>query len=150
MWLEDAQHGWFVWELESDFHRKLLRFDNGEWSEVTPPPGCEDSDPWRVFGAADYAVTLDRPSPDDRFWEYRDGSWSCRRLTGAGSAAQQETALVRRDGRVFVLTSDQTQLTSALFEVAGDAVRRLGLPPGVRVYALHDLGAEAPRFSITE
>ncbi len=149
MWMTNVENGWLIWEKPANFSRRLLQLDAGEWNIVAAPEGCEDTDPWRVVGDADYAIALDRPTPEDRFWELRDGSWSCRHLTGVGGELRQEGALVRTDGRVFVLVTDASTELSYLLEVTAAGVIRLSVPANIRAYALHDLGTTAPHYSMS-
>ncbi len=144
--LEAIEHGWFVWESQNGNRLELMRLDGTTWQKIDPPADCEAQLPWAVYGDCDYALVL---STGTRFWEWRDGIWSCRTLPDE-SATRLAGAVVLRNGQAFVAAVNDDLNESSLFEVTADGTEELSLPAGVVVYALHALGPLAPRFSLAE
>ncbi|MCZ7583160.1 MAG: hypothetical protein M5R36_07375 [Deltaproteobacteria bacterium] len=150
IWLGDAQHGWAVWEA-FEGGRKLVSFDTGVISEVDTPAGCEGNSPTQVFGVPDLAIALDRSGPDHRFWEMRDGDWSCRDIGGEQNDARVAHAVVLPNGRAFLAAWSETEPFDApmIFEVLEDSLVDIAPPDDMAtINGLHIIGDDAPAHSM--
>ena len=144
--LADLANGWAICGPPNSYVSRVMKLETGVWSEVPTPAGCEPpSYPAVVYGRPDHAiVTLFETDTQGRFWEFRDGQWSCRTL---GVPNQQSAhAIVLDNDRVFIATNHGSE--NHLFEVMNDEVVSRPLPSEIeRIDAVHFLGVEAPDFS---
>ena len=147
--MTDEQNGWTVWEGYSG-GRSLFEWNAGVSTEVSAPAGCEGNVPTQVFGVDGYALTVDRSGPDNRFWEYRAGGWSCRNVGGELYDSRLAHAVILGDGRVFIAawTEAAPYYSPLVFQVGEDDLSPVDLPEGmVRINGLHALGPDAPAHS---
>ncbi len=148
--MSDSNHAYGIWQEATGSVRELLELTEGAWSKVAASAGCGDVWPTRVWMVGDRIIAA--PIGDYwevRFWEHRDGDWTCRRLAeGTRHAAQQDFAIRTTDGRVFATGTWSDIDGPFLLEITATDVVDIPLPANLstaeRVYVL---GAAAPAQS---
>jgi len=123
---------------------RLVRMTDDVWTPVTPPQGCVNMPPEGVFGNEDRAVVIRYSQTEERFWDYRDGQWSCRQVDQTDDSVKIIHATVWRNGRVF-LAGLKNSAEPVLYEVLADSVVPVDVPHEITtIYGVFALGAQAP------
>jgi len=150
--LVDENNGWLVVNRPgTGGSLEVVRLANGEAEFVAPPTGCEDVSVAHLRGNASRAVVITDDPYDDRFWDYRDGEWSCLHYGTSGGMVSIMHEVVLRTGRVFVLacvTSIYNPPSCALGEVMNDGIEFIDIGVGdyYTMYALFAFGPQAPPY----
>ncbi len=150
-WLFDEANGYGIWDNQAKAGTEVVQQRDGEWTALVPPAGCETATPTRVWAQGDYAIVIDTDTVgDNRFWERRNGEWSCRYVgDGYTNHSLLSHALILRDGRVFVVGSQDEPAVPFLIEVTAGGLVDIPLPGNAsKVERIHALGATAPAQSL--
>ncbi len=121
LWLENAANGIALWERDDaqKGQRRVAVLQDGEWSFLAAPPGCEDVRPRLLAVANDLVVATD-PDAHAMFWERRNGTWSCRDLTTDLPRAPLIEPKALADGNVLFIS--KPRYCSNRLIVVGDSL----------------------------
>jgi len=141
--MTSPDHGWAI----SSFYW-LFEYDDGQWTHVNMPSGCQGLQAGRIAAQGDDVVVLPYPSveEDRRFVERREGQWTCREAPDLGEEIKLYRPLVCRDGTVFIYGRVDDEPT--LFQVTADDIVTIEMPNSfTSLYSLNALGPNAPWVS---
>jgi len=147
--MSDSNHAYGIWQDAAGSGRELLELTEGTWSKVAAPAGCGDVWPTRVWMVGDRIIAATIGDFwEVRFWEHRDGDWTCRRLAEGTRHAAQQDFVIRTDGRVFATGTWSDTDGPFLLEVTATDVVDIPLPANLSTAErVHVLGAAAPAQS---
>lgn len=146
---EDSENGFAVWKNMTVYPNEyaLVEIIAGSYQTITPPAGCENTPPMRVYAQNGHVIAFAVGTEDSRFWEKRNGLWSCRTIEGVVGSISIYDALILSDGRSFVAGNMAPDANPYLIEVTEDEFLSVDLPTGVIApFRLQAAGAGAPRF----
>jgi len=141
--MTSPDHGWAV----NQFYW-LFEYDDGQWTHMNMPSGCEGLQVSTFAANGDDVVALPYAYGDEdrRFAVRRGGQWSCREAPDLGEDVRPRRAIMYRDGTTYIyLTVDNEP---GMLQVTADDITTVELPGAFSMLlGLHAIGPNAPWVS---